>query len=190
MELTTTASAGDDRADRAEAEKKLKVLDPTGNRIDAAVEEFHRKLDGLEREAATSRNMMAMQRLFRLRAGLWEGEGKKDRGGCEVTARGEWQDSGVDVVAYQPYRVRAAGTWTVRGGAETTANGVAVKGSDIRLGQLTADIKDKFYNLGEDVVFTPQVSGRVTFIGVDEKGASGRVQNRGTIYVIIEPVAR
>jgi hypothetical protein len=193
LELTPGApAAADERAARQEADKRVKQLDPMGGKIDAVVDEYVRKLDTLEREAIASRNMAALERIFRLRGMIWEAEKVKDAGFCEVQAHGEWQTTGLTVKEGQTYRVRAAGTWSVkgeRGLVECTAAGTKERADasvSYRMGQLLGQVNGKQMPLGEDVTFTAPASGMLMLIEGD-LGESYRTANKGSLQVLIAP---
>jgi hypothetical protein len=189
--LPGSPSSAAERAARQEADKRLKVLDPMGAKLDGAVEEIERKLAALESEALAARSMPAVERVFRLRGALWQAERRTDHGFCEVFANGAWQDSGLDLRAGQTYRIRAAGTWRVRGknGArvECTAAGTdEAPGNYIgRIGQLEAQVGNKFHILGQDATLTPEVSGRLMLIA-NENDQKDRLKNTGSVQVVIE----
>jgi tetratricopeptide (TPR) repeat protein len=193
IELTSpSARDSEERSARQEADKKLKALDPLGSKIDETTEEFYRKLDSLEREAVGARSMLALERVFRMRGMLWQAQKRRDHAFCEVFASGAWQDSGLDVRAGQTYRVRAAGTWRVKGKGEAlvecTAAGMNERPPNYigREGQLEAMVGTKAYILGEDALITPETSGRLQLIENDD-GQPFRLKNAGSLQVLIQP---
>lgn len=193
MELTSAGAGGDERAARQEADKRVKQLDPAGVKIDAAIDDFQRKLDALEREAVATRSMSSMERLFKLRATVWQVEGRKDRVGVEVSSKLGWQDTGYEVKKGVAYRVRAAGTWKTRlseGGklVDVTANGIAnspVDGQGHR-GQLCGRVGSDYIILGEDKAFVAPANGRLELMSNDPE-AGARKAETGEIEVLIEP---
>src|SRR5258707_9520274 len=110
--------SSDDRAERAEVERRLKVLDLQTAKIQAAEEEFLKKLDGLEREAIAAKDLAAVRRIFRLKAGCYKAAERRDRAGVEVLQAETWQDGGIVMQAGRTYRVRAAGVFQVRPGVD------------------------------------------------------------------------
>ena len=98
----------DDRAVRVEAERRLKVLDLQTAKIQAAEDEFLKKLDALEREAIAAKDVAAVRRIFRLKAGCYKAAGRTDRIGVEVKVAESWQDAGMSLIAGRTYRIRAA----------------------------------------------------------------------------------
>src|SRR5690349_2882557 len=56
----------DDRATKAEVERRLRVLDARTAKIVAAEDEFLKRLDVLEREAVAAKDMRALERVFAL----------------------------------------------------------------------------------------------------------------------------
>ena len=184
---------GDEKAARGEADKKLKLLDPQGPKIDGVVDEYLRKLDGLEREALASRNMAAIERIFRLRGLTWQAEKAKDRGFAEVFANQAWQTGGLEVKEKQSYRVRAAGVWRVKGASDALVECTAA-GTDQRkepsltglVGQLIAQVNGNFFALGQDVVFTAPASGPLFLMECDS-GDAARTKNKGSMQVLIAP---
>ena len=192
MELLPGAPAGaEERSARQEAEKKVKLMDPVGPKIEQAVEEFLRKLDALEREAVAARSLSAMEQIFRQRGHAWVAAKAKDRGYAEVRADGAWQDGGIDVIANRTYHVRAAGGWRVLGASgdqhvECTAAGTQARAGNGygRMGQLMGQVGGKQYPLGEDAEFTPTTAGRLTLIE-NEDDSKARQHNTGVIQVLV-----
>jgi hypothetical protein len=192
--LPGAPSALGEKNARQDAEKRLKALDPQAGRIDAAVDEFERKLASLELDAVAARSMPALERLFRLRGALWNADGRKDRAFFEVFASGVWQETSLTVVAHKTYRVRAAGVWQFKGlnpGTllESTANGSDKRPANGygRQGQLIGQAGGKFYTLGESATFTPEVGGKLLLMLNEEGGAPDHVNNKGSVQVLIEP---
>jgi hypothetical protein len=189
-EFLATSSTADERAARAEAERKLKLLDPVGPKIDQAVDEYLRKLDALEKDAIAARSVIAMEQIFRLRGCTWLATKAKDRGYAEVHADGGWQDAGIDVIANKTYHIRAAGAWSVLGAAgnhvECTAAGTQARTANGygRMGKLMGAVLGKQYPLGEDIEFTPIASGRLSFIE-NEDESNARQHNSGAIQVLV-----
>jgi tetratricopeptide (TPR) repeat protein len=188
-------TAAAERAARLEADKRLKVLDPVSPRIDAAVDEIERKLDGLERDAITARSMSGLERVFRLRGALWVADKRPEHAFVEVMANGVWQDAGLDVTAKHTYHVRAAGTWRIKGNGnggqpliECTAAGTDKRPPNGfgKRGQLLAMVNGKPYPLGEDAHFTPEASGKLQFI-VNDDTAADRAHNQGSVQVLVDP---
>jgi hypothetical protein len=171
----------------------VKQLDPMGGKIDAAVDEYLRKLDALEREAIAARSMAGLERIFRLRGMTWEAEKVKEAGFCEVQAHGEWQTTDLTVTQGQTYRVRAAGSWWIKGEkglVECTAAGTNERfdpAGTHRMGQLLGQVNGKQIPLGEDVTFTAPASGPLLLIEGD-LGQSYRTGNKGSLQVLIAPV--
>ena len=82
--LPTAPTNADERGARVEAERKAKVVvvkDTVSGKIDLAVDEYLKKLDVLEREAISARNMSAMAKIFRLKGSTWVAMGAP----CTVT---------------------------------------------------------------------------------------------------------
>lgn len=181
LELASLATA-DERAARAEAERRLAALDVRTQKVIAAEEEFLKKLDALERDAIAARDVRAVERVFRVKAGLFKAAGRTDRGGAHVVAAAGWQDSGFDVKAGATYRVRAVGTSrylsgvtaSPDGGPRPSANGFAP------LGMLVGQIDRKpgaQFKLGSNGRFAAESDGRLLLllncVDVELKGATG-----------------
>jgi tetratricopeptide (TPR) repeat protein len=190
--LSPNPANPDERKARQEADKKVKQADPMAAKIDAAVDDYLRKLDALEREALAGRNMAALGRIFRLRGMTWQAERVKDRAVAEIQAKGDWQPAGLEVRGGQTYHVRAAGTWRVRPGGvgsliECTAGGPtqnrkpAYSGA---CGQLMGQVDGKTFALGEDKVFTAPTSGPLQLIETENNSAD-RANNKGSLQVMI-----
>ncbi len=191
QEMLRTAGGGnDERTAKTEVDKRLKALDPVGEKVATATADFEAKLDALEAEAGRARDMVTIARIFKLRGRLWQAEGLADRGFCTVPAAAlNVTDSGFEVTAYKTYRVRAAGVWSVVGAktehVECTAAGTTARENGYgRIGRLLAHIGDKVYPLGEDMVFTPQVTGKLMFL-LNENDTKDREKNTGAMQVLI-----
>jgi tetratricopeptide (TPR) repeat protein len=176
---------------RTEVEKRIKQLDPLAEKTAAAGDDFLRTLDGLEREAIRSRDLIAIEQIFRLRGNVWRALDLPGRAYCEVPANSnQWQDAGITVVAHQSYHVRAAGTWRVLGkGAdhvECGPNGTALRpeNSRGRMGELIAEVGGTFYPLGEEADFTPTISGPLR-LNENEDDLTARAKNSGVVQVLI-----
>jgi tetratricopeptide (TPR) repeat protein len=184
-------SGSDDRAARLEAERRLKVLDAQGIKIQAAEEEFLKKLDTLEREAIAARDMRAVEQVFRLKGGVWWAQGRKDAVGFEVQASGEWQACPMVVRQGVSYHLRAAGTWRIEGVNPCTADGLeqerAITGGPIGcLIVAVAGEVTKYQAVGSDGHFVAPATGRLAFI-CNMKTAVERTTNRGAVYVLVRP---
>jgi tetratricopeptide (TPR) repeat protein len=184
-------STRDDRAARLEAERRLKVLDAQGIKIQAAEDEFLRKLEALEHEAIAARDMRAVEQVFRLKAGVWAAQGRKDAVGFEVRANGEWQACPMTVRQGASYHLRAAGTWRIDGVTPCTADGLReeepITGGPIGcLIVAVAGQTAQYRAVGSDGHFVAPASGRLTFI-CNMKTAAERTTNAGAVYVLVRP---
>lgn len=189
--LPPTAGGPDERMARAEAERRLKILDQMTAKVRLAEEEFLKKLDLLEREAISARDIRAVDLVFRLKAGVYRGGGRTDAGGIEVLAAGEWQDSGVVVVKGRQYRIRAVGTWDLGPISSCTGDGLPdASTGTVRKGALLS----KLGNFGSDPLtsasigtFTAPETGSVCFISAAADRAQ-RQKYSGSLFVLIEPL--
>lgn len=179
----------DDRASKTEVERRLKVLDLQMNKIQAAEEEFLKKLDLLEREAISARDVAAVRRVFRLKGGIYRAQERHDRGGAEVFAADGWRDAGFDVQVGKGYRVRAVGTFRLSGAGEATADGVAQRSSangEGPQGLLLAQIQGVrgYLKLGSNGRFVAENSGKLLFLlnATEAEKAGGT----GSVTVLIE----
>jgi tetratricopeptide (TPR) repeat protein len=183
--------ANQDRPARLEAERRLKVLDAQGIKIQTAEEDFLKKLDTLERESIAARDMHAVEQVFRLKAGVWAAQGRKDATGFEVQASGEWQVCPLVVRQGASYHLRAAGTWQIAGLNPCTADGLRqeaqITGGSI--GCLIVAVvghTTQYQAVGSDGHFVALASGHLTFI-CNMKTAAERKTNTGAVYVLIRP---
>jgi tetratricopeptide (TPR) repeat protein len=186
-----TARRVDDRAAKAEVDRRLRVLDAQSAKIAAAEEDFLKKLDALEREAVAAKDMRALQRLFALRGGVWNARGRKEGFGLELPATAEWLDAGVTVQKGVKYRVRAAGYWTINGTVRCTADGTnELPPNHIGpYGSLVAQMQNgAFYErLGTDCTFVAPATGRIQFVS-NTKTVAERNNSSGSLYVLVAPV--
>jgi hypothetical protein len=167
------------------------VLDAQGIKIQAAEEEFLKKLDALEREAIGARDMRAVEQVFRLKAGIWAVQGRKDAVGFEVRANGEWQACPMAVQQGASYHFRAGGTWRIDGVTPCTADGLRQEESIIGgpIGCLIVAVAGQttqYQAVGSDGHFVAPASGRLTFI-CNMKTAAERATNTGAVFVLVRP---
>ena len=192
MELVPASSSkADEKAAHAEADRKLKMMDPMAAKTDVVIEDFVRKLDALEKDAIASRNIVALARVFRLRGMTWQADGVTDRGYLEVKANAGWQPVSMDIKPGQRYRIRAAGTWRVhaKAGSSTmidcTAAGVSGTSEEPsgNWGSLFGNMPGKgFFIVGENnlVTLVPGAQFNVR----DDGTAADR---SGSVQVVITP---
>jgi tetratricopeptide (TPR) repeat protein len=180
-------SASDDRAVRLEAERRLKVLDALGIKIDAAAEEFSRKLDLLEREAIGSRDMAAIRRVFALKGSLCKATGRRDRTGVEVDVAQAWQDTGFTIQPGKTYRIRAAGVFHLHAGVECTADGLPAlsRNGGTPPGILIGKIEGQaFVSLGSSGRFSSDRPGHLLLLLYGTM--SDKADSSGTVTVLVE----
>jgi hypothetical protein len=172
-------------------------LDRQSEKVDAAVLEFLKKLDQLEREATSAKNAAAVERVARLRMNTYRGIGSPDRGGLEVTAQIVWQDTGFRVEQGQLYRVVAYGSWKMgkQPADECDANGTGRSFPEgwAELGRLVGCIDQKydrstFMALGTDVTFKAYATG--TLFLAPHEHASKTGDNSGSLLVLVARVSR
>jgi hypothetical protein len=182
----------DDRAARAEVERRLRVLDAQTAKIAAVEDELLKKLDALEREAIAAKDMRALQRVFALRGGVWNARGRKEGFGVELPATAEWLDAGAVVEKGVTYRVRAAGYWTINGVARCTADGSPDFPPTVHgpYGRLLASVENggRYEHLSTDCTFVAPATGRITFT-TNVTTREERARSTGRLYVLVEPVA-
>ena len=190
--IPITTTNADERAAKSEAERKAKVVavrDTVSGKIETTADEYVKKLDLLEREAISTRNLAALTKIFRLKGSTWVAMGYKDRGYLEVVANLQWQKTNVEVRQGQVYRVRAAGTWTVYAAnpapSDLTANGLGKKNHTGYIsGSLLGQVNGKQFQLGEDATFTAPANG-VLELMEEELNHQDRIRNKGSIAVLI-----
>jgi tetratricopeptide (TPR) repeat protein len=178
----------DDRAVRAEVERRLKVLDVQTAKIQAAEDEFLKKLDGLEREAIAAKDLAAVRRIFRLKAGCYKAAERRDRIGVEILQVETWQDGGIIIQAGRTYRVRAAGVFQVRPGVDCTPDGATAypEAAQAPLGMLIGKLEGTtFTKLGSSGRITAEHTGKLYLMlngtSADKAGTSG------SVTVLVEP---
>jgi hypothetical protein len=184
--LPAGSASQEERATRAEAQARIKLLDPLGPKIELALDKFTKDLAALEREAEQARNVYAMNRLWRIRGGLSRAESSDERIFAVVTSDWVWQDTGMRVVAGQKYRVRALGGMRLAGDVECDANGVAARPANAygTVGRLIGLVANKVpvISLGADMEFVAQASGPLQ-LAANLDGVQGA---EGAYRVVIE----
>jgi tetratricopeptide (TPR) repeat protein len=186
--VLATLAPADDRAVRAEAERRLKVLDVQMIKIQAAEDEFLKKLDALERDAIAAKDAAAVRRVFRLKGGLYNATDRRDRRGFEVVAGMAWQDTGLTVTAGHAYRVRAVGTFHVKQGVDSTPEGTDALKANYQgpIGLLLGRVGDnqKLIQVGSTCRFMADNSGKLILLlnpQLDDKSSGS-----GAVTVLIE----
>lgn len=184
-----TATSIDDRLARTEAERRLKVLDVLMNKIQTTEEEFLKKLDQLEREAIAAKDERAVERVFRLKGGIWKAQQRSDVGSCEIRPDLDWQMSGMKAKPGMTYFIRAVGRWTILDEPNCTADGlVNQQASGGNVGCLVvavAGVPQKFSFVGSQGQFTASSSGELMFLA-NVREQKDRSKNNGRITVIIQ----
>jgi tetratricopeptide (TPR) repeat protein len=177
----------DDRPAKAEIDRRLKVLDAQTSKVVAAEDEFLKKLDALERDAIAARDTRAVERIFRLRGGVWAAQGRKDAMGIEIAANSDWKGGAMEVQEGVTYRVRAAGTWTLYTGVRCTPDGTDTLPANHwgAIGGLMAAVSGdgRFQWVGSNGVFTAPTSGRLVLI-CNVNSPAEQARNDGSVFVI------
>lgn len=174
---------------RAECEKRIKILDAQGAKIESTVQELIAKLDALGRETSASNNPEAIERVFRLKGALLRYEGGPNVGFTEVLPIVGYQSSGFYVTGGQKYRIMARGKWRPVAGSDHLCGPAGDgKGGNPALGSLMGVFPNGGGGpLGEERTFTAPVNGEITFYmnGATEKAYDPKF---GVVYVYIERV--
>ena len=177
---------------RAECEKRIKVLDAAGAKIEATVQDLIARVDVLGREASASNNPEAIERVFRLKGALLRCEGGPNVGFTEVLPIAGYQSSGFMVSAGQKYHILARGKWRPLASQDRMCGAAGVndgKGAANPPGILMGVFPNGGGGpLGEERTFTAPVNGEITFYmqGATEKSYDPKL---GMVYVLIERVA-
>ncbi|MEZ0267571.1 MAG: hypothetical protein ACAI43_22800 [Phycisphaerae bacterium] len=183
-------TGAEERSAKVEVDRRLKVLSAQTTKVQAAEDEFLRRLDALEREAIAAKDARAVRRVFRLKGAMYRTGGRPDCGGVEVHAGQGWHDTEVDVRAGVTYRVRAVGTARYKSGAVATADGVpgveSANGTAL-LGMLIGQVDGRpgvFYKFGSNGAFTAPGTGRLRLsMSATDKESAGAT---GGVTVVIE----
>lgn len=188
--VLATLAPADDRAVRAEAERRLKVLDVQMIKIQAAEDEFLKRLDALEREAIAAKDVRGVERTFRLKGAIYTAERRGDAFGSEIQANVAWQECGPVLTAGRRYRYRVVGTWTIHPGRQCGPNGVPDLPPVGRFarGALTAKLSSgpEIFGFGDSGIFIPPASGKLLFI-TNMSTHEDRVKNSGYVFILFEP---
>jgi tetratricopeptide (TPR) repeat protein len=177
----------DDRAVRAEIERRLKVLDVQNAKVQAVEEEFLKKVEALEREAIVAKDMTAVRRIFRLKAGIYQASERRERAGVEVNAAERWQDGGIVVQAGRTYRIRAAGVYHVHAGVDCTPDGTQAYPENYqgRNGILVGKVEGSAVSqIGSSGRMTPDRTGRL-YLLLNTTMAE-KADSSGSVTVLVE----
>jgi len=187
--LGTAATAAVDRAAKAEIDRRLKILEVQTQKVQAAEEEFLKKLDVLEREAIAAKDVRAVERIFRLKGGIYQATNRRDRCGLEVAAHQGWQESGLSVKQGATYLIRAVGSSTYKKGVTVSPDGSTQMSDNgiAPLGMLLARMDTKvgtYLRIGSSHRFTAEQTGKLSFLlSADSKELVGAT---GGAIVLIE----
>jgi len=179
--------ATEDRPARLEAERRLKVLDALGIKIQTATEDFTKKLDLLERDAIGARDMAAIRRVFALKGALDKAAQRRDRTGVEVSVAEPWKDTGFMIQPGKTYRIRAAGNFQLHKGVECTADGLPAlsRNGEATAGILIGKIEgQQFVPLGSSGRFSSDRAGHLMLLLYGTM--SDKADSSGSVSVLIE----
>jgi hypothetical protein len=181
----------EDRAAKAEVDRRLKVLDARTAKVQVAEDEFLKKLDGFEREAVAAKDMGAIYRVFALRGGLWNARGRKEGFGVDLPATAEWLDGGGVVYKGVKYRVRVAGFWTLDG-VRCTADGTDERPATAHgpYGCVAASVigGPRYERFTTDSTFVAPATGRLVFIS-NTATKPERDNSSGRVYLLVQAVS-
>jgi tetratricopeptide (TPR) repeat protein len=176
------------RTDFYEADRRIKALDPSADKLRAIFSELDKKLEVQERDCRESNDKAGFKRIQQIRdqvAALLPG---RTHVVLDLSAKVDFFDSGLSVVAGQTYHVVATGTWASTPGMPTDADGMPntplTEGN--RQGALLGEIGGNSpFLLGKDVTFVASSSGRFR-LAINDNAKS---DNTGSlhIYVGIDP---
>jgi tetratricopeptide (TPR) repeat protein len=190
--LPSAGGQEEEREARFEAERRIRILDPGAAKLDAALAEFSKKLESLEKDPELARNPATIEHVVRLRAALDMAAGHKNYAICEVTANapGVWTDTGVMLQAGRTYHIRAFGTWRVNAHkpeTECTAAGLNSLGGNEAgsFGSLAGSIggQPPYFAVGPDLVILPRVGGPLKLA----INLAARSESSGSLRVYISP---
>ncbi len=190
LEVTFEASRDtDERAARAEAERRLRVLDPLWDKVRMARDRFFKDLDALEREAESTGNDAAAEQLCRLRGALLHAENNSSFGALVLPASAaNYYPTGFKMIAGQTYRIRARGKWRMSQGpdGESTADGnPKIRTGSFCEGQLLGLLDSTLpnFHFGADVEF---VAPSTAILGLGHFESGNAADNSGSLRVFIE----
>jgi tetratricopeptide (TPR) repeat protein len=102
----------DERSAIAEAERRVKVLDPTAAKVEQAISDLDKKLENLERSCLDSHDKSGLDRIKQIRDQLAFLYPKRTHVLLDVSAKTNWAETGIVVVTGQRYQVVATGSWS------------------------------------------------------------------------------
>lgn len=192
--LSTTSDStrnSEERTARAEAERRLKAIDPVSEKIRLARQRMLKEAEELLREADASRSDAAIEQAFRLYCSMVAAEPNSGVLAMVVPMKvgpGHSNSTGMPVVAGQVYRCRARGTWRVGPTPDTecNANGLEKRNEYGPIGMLVLSVDGRapYLQPGTDSEVTIPRNG-VLYIGPNVPDSS-RVQGSGSLFVLIE----
>jgi tetratricopeptide (TPR) repeat protein len=184
------ARSADERAARVDADRRLKVLDASADKVEKSVAEFAKRLDALDREFRAARDARAQIRVARARAALAAaGYGAPNVRAFEVQANALWQDTGIKLTAGRRYRVRALGKWRVNPATECDSEGDKSKPGN-EFGHYGALIMQTGAN-PPFAVIPPEATfaaprDLALSVTINENTIEAKKDNSGTMFLIVE----
>jgi tetratricopeptide (TPR) repeat protein len=187
------AKSADERAARAEADRRVKVLDPNAGKVEKAAAEFAKRLDVLDKEFRAAKDVRGQARVVRLRAALTAagfGEGAGAARGFEVQAAGQWQETGIQLAAGKRYRLRAMGKWRVSPAVECDSEGDKTRARNEwgHPGALLMQTggSPAYAAVPAETTFTAPAA--MTLTVTMNEGGEQKKDNTGSIYLVVEPL--
>jgi tetratricopeptide (TPR) repeat protein len=186
--LLQQPNTADERQVRGDVERRLKVLDTQSEKLSEAVDEFLKKIEGVKREAETTKNTAAYEKAFRLEGAVLQAQGRTDLALCVVRATDDGMDTGFKVVEGRTYHISCHGTWHVGPAAsdECTADGLPQRPPNVAgvIGRLFGSIDSgAVFPLGQEGDFVATKSGNL--ILVINGPTAKKTDNFGSILVTV-----
>lgn len=183
--LPPTAQNNEQRSARAEADRRIRLLDPTSEKLRVLLSDLNVKLESLEREAHDSHNEMGVAQIKQVQAQLASCTAFRTHALLPVSARANWVDTGLDVVAGEKYQIIATGIWKSSPTTPCDADGIPhLMTGNFAQGALIGSVGSAVpFLLGKKTIFVAPASGRL-LLGMND---DDKADNSGSVQVYIGP---
>jgi tetratricopeptide (TPR) repeat protein len=185
--LPIPAANEEERSAAAETQRRLHTLDPTGEELQRAVAEFEKQLDSMARACKESRDDLGLKRIEDVKSALAAAFPARTRVVLDLSAKTNWIDTGINVLAGNKYEVLASGTWGTLPYPQLAADADGVPHNiynGFQIGALLGTIGGgPPFLLGKKVTFVANRSGLLKLAINDAD--NGRFDNWGSQHIYI-----
>jgi tetratricopeptide (TPR) repeat protein len=170
-----------------EAVHRIQMLDPSADKLQRALADFDKQLQTLERSCRESHDKAGFDRIAAIREQMAALVPSRTHVVLDLSAKTNWLDTGMSVVAGQKYQVIATGTWGTLPSPQSPSDADGVPNvmiNGFKSGMLLGTIAGgPPFPLGKAVTFVASESGELRLAINDSE--DGRADNWGTQHIYI-----